>query len=291
MQLQRHPASPVLKPNPLVPWEARNVFNPAVIHHNGLFHMFYRAQGVDFTSSIGYAVSSDGLTFNKLEKPVLTPSSREDYRGVEDPRVTVLDGVFYMCYTAYGEASYFPMIARSTNLITWERVGPLERAENKDHVLFGDKIKGRYAIFHRRPPSIWIAYSDDLITWDDHQIVMEPRQENWWDHNRVGGGGPPIKTDKGWLVIYHAYDNDHVYRLSVALLDLEDPTRVINRPKEPILEPREPWELRGDVPNVVFSTANPVVEGTVYVYYGGADRVVGLATAPLGDLIAFAEHG
>src|SRR4051812_42905793 len=128
MFLKRHPASPVLRPNPLIPWEARNAFNCGVIHHNGLFHMFYRAQGVDFTSSIGYAVSADGLAFNKLEKPVLAPSSREDYRGVEDPRITELDGVFYMCYTAYGENSYFPMIAKSTNLITWEKVGPLERA-------------------------------------------------------------------------------------------------------------------------------------------------------------------
>ena len=151
MRLVRHPRSPLLYPNPLHQWEALNVFNAAVTRHNGLFHMHYRAQGVDYVSRIGYAVSADGLHWNRLEKPVLAPhQGRDDYRGVEDPRVTPLDGTFYMTYTAYGANSYFPMIARSDNLITWEDVGPLERAENKDHILFPEKIGGRYVILHRR---------------------------------------------------------------------------------------------------------------------------------------------
>jgi len=289
--LKRHPESPVLRPNPFVPWEALNVFNPGVVYHNGLFHMFYRAQGIDFTSSIGYAVSADGLHFAKLDKPVFAPSSREDYRGVEDARITPMDGQFYMCYTAYGDNSYYPMIAKSTNLITWEKVAAVERAENKDHVLFPEKIKGRYVIFHRRPPSIWVAYSDDLHTWTDHTTVMSPRADNGWDEKRVGAGGVPIKTDKGWLILYHAYNNAHIYRLSAALLDYDDPSKVIHRPKDFLIEPRETWELKGDVANVIFSAANPVVDGTVYVYYGGADKMVGLATIPLAELLDFAENG
>jgi predicted GH43/DUF377 family glycosyl hydrolase len=122
-------------------------------------------------------------------------------------------------------------------------------------------------------------------------VVIEPRPDNEWDCKRVGAGGVPIQTDAGWVVIYHAYDHDHVYRLGVVLLDLEDPSKVIHRPKSFIFEPHETWELKGDVPNVVFSCANPVVNNQVYVYYGGADRVIGLATLPFDELINFAKYG
>jgi beta-1,2-mannobiose phosphorylase / 1,2-beta-oligomannan phosphorylase len=292
MQLVRHPQSPLLYPNPLNEWEAMNVFNCAVIQHNGLFHMHYRAQGVDFVSRIGYAVSADGLHWNRMQQPVLSPhNGREDYRGVEDPRVTPLDGVFYMCYTAYGVNSFFPMIARSENLITWEDIGPLEKAENKDHVLFPEKIGGRYAIFHRRSPNIWIAYSDDLKTWTDHQILMTPRAENDWDSVSIGANGLPIRTEHGWLMIYHGYGEEHIYRHSAALLDLEDPTKVINRPRSFIMEPFETWELKGDVPNVVFSCANLVVGDELYFCYAGADRLIGLATARFADVVEFAKSG
>lgn len=290
--LQRHPAGPLVYPDPNKRWQALNVFNCAVIQHDGLFHMLFRAQGVDFISRIGYAVSQDGLVWNKLEEPVFGPhNGREDYRGNEDPRVTPLDGRFYMTYTAYGANSYYPMIAQSDNLITWEDVGPLERAENKDHILFPEKINGRYAMLHRRAPNIWIAFSDDLKTWTDHQIIMEPRPSNGWDSVKIGGNGVPIKTDHGWLLFYHGYGTPIVYRHSVALLDLDDPTRIIHRPRSIIMEPQETWEIRGDVPNVVFSCTNLVISDEVWVYYAGADRVIGLATAPLADVIEYARHG
>lgn len=296
LKLARHPASPLLYPNPLHRWEAQNVFNCAVIRHNGLFHMLYRAQGVDFVSSIGYAVSADGLAWNRLEQPVLVPhQGRDDYRGVEDPRVTPLDGVFYMTYTAYGANGFFPMVARSENLITWEDIGPLERALNKDHVLFPEKIGGRYCILHRRSPNIWIAFSDDLIRWTDHTVIMTPRPPGAtpddWDSTSIGANGVPIKTAHGWLLFYHGYGPARVYRSSVALLDLNDPTKVLHRPTTYIIQPEETWELRGDVPNVVFSCTNIVVGDAVWVYYAGADRLIGLATAPLTDVEAFAHGG
>ena len=120
--------------------------------------------------------------------------------------------------------------------------------------------------------------------------IFAPRPENLWDSKRVGGGGVPIQTDHGWLLLYHGYDQSHVYRLGACLLDLENPAEVINRPTGFLFEPREIWELRGDVPFVVFSGANVVVDGLVYVYYGAADHVVGLATAKLDDLIKHALH-
>lgn len=293
MQLVRHPQSPLLYPNPLHQWEAVNVFNPAVTWHNGLFHMHYRAQGVDYISRIGYAVSADGLHWNRLENPVLAPHmGADDYRGVEDPRVTPLDGTFYMTYTAYGANSYFPMIARSDNLITWEDVSPLERAENKDHILFPEKIGGRYVILHRRSRHIWIGFSDDLRTWGDHQIILAPRPDNGWDGRSIGSNGLPVRTEHGWLLFYHGYgEAPFIYRHSVALLDLDDPTKVINRPKDFIFEPRETWEIRGDVPNALFSCSNNIVGDEVYFYYAGADRLIGLATAPLADVIDFARSG
>lgn len=292
MQLVRHPESPLLYPNPLNRWEAMNVFNCAVTEHNGLYHMHYRAQGVDFVSRIGYAVSADGIRWNRLNEPVLSPHmGRDDYRGVEDPRVTLLDGAFYMTYTAYGDSSYFPMIARSDNLITWADVGPLERAQNKDHVLFPETINGRYCILHRRSRHIWLAYSHDLKTWSDHQIIMPPRPDNDWDSVSIGSNGVPIKTEHGWLLFYHGYGEDRIYRQSVALLALDDPAQVIHRPAGYIMEPLETWELKGDVPNVVFSCSNNVVGDELYFYYAGSDRLIGLATAPFVDVVTFARSG
>jgi predicted GH43/DUF377 family glycosyl hydrolase len=305
MKLQRHPASPVLLPDPSSGWECYNVFNPGVIYHDGLFHMLYRAQGLDWVSRIGYAVSEDGVGWNRLRQPVLEPADGTDSRGVEDPRVVEIDGVFYMTYTAYGREAHvpgrpthagggiLPMIARSQNLIAWQRMGPIVRGEDdKDHVLFPRKIGGCYAALHRRWPQVWLAYSDDLLNWPEERMtsIYGPRAEGW-DSRSVGNNGVPIETKHGWLSLNHGYDEEHVYRLGVCLLDLEDPSQVVRRPRDPIFWPEELWELRGDVPNVVFSCANPVVEGTVYVYYGGADHVIGLATCPIDDLLEFARFG
>jgi predicted GH43/DUF377 family glycosyl hydrolase len=298
--LQRVSDVPVLLPDMQAAWECYNVFNPSVVYHNGLFHMHYRAQGLDWISRIGYAVSDDRIQWNRLRQPVLQPIDGTDSRGVEDPRVTELEGIFYMCYTAYGRqfthqpthtgGGILPMIARSQNLITWERLGPIVRGEdNKDHVLFPRRVNGRYLALHRRRPHIWLAYSDDLLSWheEDMSPIFGPRSDSWWDNTSVGGNGVPIETEHGWLMLYHGYDADHVYRMSACLLDLEEPSRVVKRPSAPIFWPEEIWELRGDVPNVVFSNANPVVNGTVYVYYGGADHVIGLATCTLADLVDF----
>ena len=299
MLLNRHPSNPILLPDPTSDWEAYNVFNPSVIYHNGLFHMHYRAQGLDWVSRIGYAVSVDGIRWNRLRRPVLEPHDETDSRGVEDPRIVEIEENFYMTYTAYGSTIPFgvkpthsgggilPMIARSANLIYWERLGPIVVGEdNKDHVLFPRKIKGKFAALHRRHPQVWLAYSEDLLHWREQNMspVYGPRSGSTWDSLSVGNNGVPIETSEGWLVLNHGYNPDHIYHIGAVLLDLDDPTKVIRRPLCPIFWPREIWELRGDVPNVVFSCANPVVDGEVYVYYGGADHVIGLATCSLTDL-------
>jgi beta-1,2-mannobiose phosphorylase / 1,2-beta-oligomannan phosphorylase len=306
MELTRNSANPIMLPNPTSTWETYNVFNPAVIYHNGLWHMNYRAQGLDWVSRIGYAVSVDGINWNRLQYAVLEPHDDSDARGVEDPRVVEIEGKFYMTYTAYScsvaegikpthsGGGIIPMIAQSTNLITWERLGPLVTGEdNKDHVIFPRKIKGKFAALHRRHPQVWLGYSDDLINWGQEFMspIYGPRDGSAWDSMSVGNNGVPIETAEGWLVLNHGYTADHVYRIGAVLLDLDDPSRVISRPHNPIFWPREIWELRGDVPNVVFSCANPVLDGKVYVYYGGADHVIGLATCQLTDLLDFVRSG
>ena len=307
MRLTRVSHSPILLPSLVNDWENQNVFNPAVIYHEGIFKMWYRAQGMDWISRIGYAVSEDGLHWNRLQHPIMGYSSGLDSRGLEDPRVVVIDGEYLMTYTAYGSdvvagaspthegGGILPMIARSQNGIVWKTIGPIVQGEdNKDHVLFPRKINGKYAAFHRRWPNVCLAYSEDLLHWPEEEMqqIYGPRPgEDAWDTKSVGSNGVPIETEFGWLVINHGYNEDHVYRFGVVLLDLEDPSKVIHRPKTAIFEPREIWELRGDVPNVVFSCANPVVEGTVYVYYAGGDHAIGLATCRLDALLAFALHG
>jgi predicted GH43/DUF377 family glycosyl hydrolase len=303
MILRRHSENPILLPISDSPWESENVFNPSVIHDRGLFHMHYRGQGEDWISRIGYAVSTDGVHFNRMREAVFSPTGAHDARGVEDPRVTKLDDSYYMTYTAYGPrgggsfdygGGVTPMVAQSWNLITWEPISHIvEGEDNKDHVLFPRKIGGRYAAFHRRRPDVWIAYSDDLRTWDeaDMSAVYGPRPDSGWDTESVGSNGVPIETGEGWLCVYHGYDEEKVYRLGTILLDLDDPTRVIARGGDPILAPKEIYEVRGDVPNVVFSNANPVVGDTVYVYYGGADHVTCLSTCMLSDLLDYTLAG
>ncbi|MBC7317668.1 glycosidase [Candidatus Bipolaricaulota bacterium] len=293
---------PILTPDPTSNWECVNVFNPAVIYHRGLFHMLYRAQGGDFVSRLGYAVSEDGIHWNRLRQPVFVPEEPREAWGVEDPRIVELEGCFYMTYTAFGPprngailagGTITPMLARSQNLITWERIGPLvEDQDNKDHVLFPRKIGGYYVALHRPRPAIWLAFSEDLVHWpkDRFRPLFGPRENNWWDNVCVGANGVPVETDYGWLIFYHAYDKNRVYRFGVALLDLDDPSRVISRPKDPVFWPEAIWEVYGTVPNVVFSCANVVVGDTVYLFYGGADHVIGLATAPLKDLLDYVRY-
>jgi len=292
MKLTRHPANPILTPTPDHPWEARNVFNCGVINHDGKIVLIYRGQGTaNDVSHLGYAESTDGVHFDRLPEPVFSPADPAEVNGVEDPRLTPLDGRIQMLYTAWSPEAIQVARASTTDFRTWERHGIVfPGPDNKDAALFPEQVGGRYAAFHRIPPSIWLAFSDDLATWGDYKEIMRPR-EGCFDALKLGAGGPPILTERGWLVIYHGVDHDLVYRLGVALLDRDDPTRVLNWPKEPVLEPEEPWELVGDVPNVVFTCGTAELGDDYLIYYGGADRVIALATANKRDLLDFAANG
>ena len=285
LKLHRYPGNPILVPSTHNAWETDNVFNAAIIAYNDLIYMHYRAQGLDRISRIGCAISTDGYHFNRLEQPVLVPANDFETFGVEDPRITEIDGVFYMLYTAYSPHGVRVSMASSTNLIEWERMGiVLPDEDNKDAALFPHKINGRYCMFHRRMPDMWIAYSDDLIHWTDHQIIMNPRS-GLWDCERIGAGGPPLYTEHGWLVFYHGFNEDRIYCLGVALLDLEDPSKVIKRQDEAILCPATPWEHWGDVPNVCFACGNIEFDDHYHVYYGGGDHVMAVASVSKSDVV------
>ncbi len=294
IRLQRLSSDPILRPDPAHCWEAGAVFNPAAMLHNDLVHLIYRATDTSsrgsearYINSLGYAISEDGLHFKRMCEPILTNDTPQEARGPEDPRVVRLDGRFYMMYTGYGgrfDGDYRICLASSTNLITWQRHGVVLDEPNKDASLFPEKINGRYLMFHRRPPDIWLASSPDLKTWSDHRLLASPIEANEWESVKIGIGGPPIRTAWGWLLIYHGVGPGPRYSLGAMLLDLDDPGRVIARQLVPILEPKLDWEVHGHVPNVVFSCGQVVMGDDLYVYYAGADTVIGVAVMRISDI-------
>lgn len=287
--LKRFLSNPIIKPKKENDWESKLVFNPAAIYHNGLIHLLYRAVGEDNISRIGYAISADGFEFFRVDRPVFTPKGVLESKGCEDPRLVCLEDRFYMTYTSYSPKGVRVSLASTSNFIKWERYGVvIPDMENKDAVLFPERVDGRYVMFHRPmtpPKSIWIAYSDDLINWCDSKKVMEPI-EGRWDGVGIGAASPPIKTEKGWLLIYHGIDEEEVYSLGVAIFDLKDPSSVTGRYPEPILKPEEDYELRGEVHEVVFGTSICEIQDKYYIYYGAADRVVCGATIEKTALLA-----
>jgi len=293
MQLKRLLDRPVLTPKPENEWEKAAVFNPAAIYDHDLFHLIYRATDIGpharygkYVSCFGYAVSKDGVNFMRLDQPIMVGDTEQELRGVEDPRIVKLEDTYYMMYTGFGDrfpGDYRICLATSTNLIAWEKKGVVLDEPNKDASLFPEKIEGKFMMFHRRVPDIWIAFSDDQKSWYGHKSIMSPIPGTW-ESQKVGIAGPPIKIRDGWFLIYYAVDDNNVYRLGAALLGLRDPSRVVARQKEPLLEPELPWEKEGYVPNVVFSCGNAVKDDTIYVYYGGADTVIGVATLDIKDI-------
>ena len=285
IKLKRVTKQPIMLPGKDKSWEAAAVFNCAIIYDNGLVHMIYRASDIvpngkegPFISRLGYAVSKDGISFNRMREPVLSNDVPQEARGSEDPRVVKIEDTFYMMYTGYNGDDFRICMASSKNLIDWERQGVVLDEKNKNASLFPEKIDGRYVMFHRRYPDIWIAYSDDLKTWIDHQMIMSPVEDSTREDKKIGIAGPPIKTEEGWFLIYHgASKTNNTYTLGAALLDLKDPSKVLARQSEPVLEPELEWEKVGAVPNVVFSCGHAQIGEKILVYYCGADTVIGVA--------------
>jgi len=242
-------------------------------------------------SRLGYASSKDGYHIDeRLPHPVFEPTVSHEKYGCEDPRLTALDGRCVMTYTAYGDIyqigiTTIPLENILEKRWVWgERLSPFPNVRNKNAVIFPGRIDGRYVMLHRLDPNIYIIYSDDLLEWYNNRLLMRPRSD-FWDCVKIGAAGPPIELDEGWLLIYHGVDAKRTYRLGVAMLDRENPERVIYRSKAPILEPDEEYECNGLVPNVVFSCGAVLRDGRLLIYYGCADTVIGVATFDLDEVI------
>jgi len=289
MTLKRYDGNPILRPKPQHKWESERVFNPAIICRDGLFHLLYRGMGADGISRIGYAVSLDGFDFFRFDRPVFSPKLMLEPRGCEDPRLVELNGKFHMTYTAYSDDGTRIGVAFTENFLSWERLEVnWPEVNNKDAVLLPEKIGGEYVLFHRPTVGecmgIWVAYSDDLVNWHGQTEIMSPLGPGTWEE-KIGAGPPPIRTRKGWLLIYHGVDGDGVYRAGAAMFDLTDPSKLLHRHPHPILEPEEDYEVRGVIPRVVFPCGICEIDSEYYIYYGGADRVVCVATADRAEIL------
>lgn len=303
---KRHPQNPIIKPNPEHEWESVATFNPAAIELKGKIYIFYRALSTDKTSTIGLAISKNGIDIDeRLNKPVYVPREKFEtkitpgHSGCEDPRIVKIEDRIYMFYTAYDNVNPPKVAVTSINVEDflnqewkWEkpRIISPPNVDDKDACIIPEKINGRYMFIHRAG-GINMVY--DYIYSLDHVNpnkllsfkLLRPRV-GMWDGKKVGLAAPPIKTHQGWLLFYHGISHDNIYRVGAILLDLNNPENIIARTPGPLLEPFASYEKEGYVRNVVFPCGSVVRNSTIYLYYGAADSYVCVATASLKDLLS-----
>lgn len=351
IKLKKDEKNPLVKPRKDLSWAAKALFNCAAVYKDGLIYLLPRAIGEyeDYVSRVALTTSVDGVKFDEDLSIFLEPQKMYERFACEDPRITPIEDKFLITYVGHthkvrggGGSIARTALASTKDFKTFKKHGIItpKGSENRDVVIFPEKINGKYVMLHRphnwtkkdvfekdeklylrvkekiikwplkevpsyfpEKPSIWIAYSDNLKDWYDYKVVMEPTED--WESLKIGAGPPPIKTGKGWLVIYHGVSKispnskfrrfdgkiqESVYKAGAALLDLDDILRVIGRTKNPILEPEMDYEIFGDVPNVVFPEGVVVLNNKLHVYYGAADKTCCLATCNLDDLIMHLLH-
>jgi len=293
----RYKKNPILTKND-VPYQVATVHNAGMVKYQERYIMLFRSHLHNGRSIIGIAESKDGYNFKVGAEPFLTPSSDGDFGeyeeyGVEDVRISKIDDDFLLTYSAYSRHGVRIGLAKTKDFKTVERISLITQSDLRNVVIFPEKINGLYVRLDRPHSeiskwSIWISYSPDLIHWGNSKVIMKPETYHW-DEMKIGPGATPIKTDKGWLNIYHGVFETMsgvVYRLGVALHDLNDPSKILGVSDEWILQPEDVWEVTGYVPNVVFTCgAIEDDDGTIKIYWGGADSVMCAGVAKTDDLI------
>ena len=300
------------KENPIITakkehlWESKATFNPAAIYLDGKVHIVYRAMSEDNTSVFGYAASKDGIHVDyRFPEPIYIP--REPFEkklqsggnsGCEDPRLTKIGSKIYMLYTAF-DGKNPPRVALTWILAKdfikqkWAWAKPVlispPDIDDKDACIFPEKISGKYFIIHRSGNDIDSTFIPTLNfdgkTWIGEYNWIFPRA-GMWDSKKIGIAAPPVKTKKGWVIFYHGVsEDDGFYRVGAILLDLVDPTKIIARSDEPIFEPETNYEKEGQTPNVIFPCGAVFLKDKIFLYYGGADKVVGVATIKSEELL------
>ena len=311
--LTRFEENPIIQPKAENDWEAWQTFNPGVIMLDNVVHFLYRAIGEDGLSRFGYAKSRDGVKIDdRLSYPVYehklsrSPSvnyysfvSGGGFGGTEDPRIVRVDDEdrLYVTYTACDNGLGVAIISiKVEDFLSkkWDWSVPQLISQpgevHKNWVIFPEKIKGKYAILHSISPEIQIEYVESL-DFAEGQVIQSHYQNipnhNRWDSWVRGAGAPPVRTEHGWLLFYQAMEGNDFskYKVGVMLLDLNDPTKIISRAKEPVLEPEESYEFEGFKPGVIYVTGAVVRDGILMVYYGSADSHVSVACASLDKFV------
>lgn len=323
----------VLESRPNMEFENMGVLNPTCVEKDGIIHMFYRAVRKGNFSTIGYCQIKDEKIIYRSNKPVLFPEYLYESMGIEDPRITLLDGKYYLLYTAYDGDNALIAYATSNDLKNWDKKGLIspqisyDEAEDifkksgvnekytfferyfryeisdkvhlweKDAMFFPKKINGQYALIHRVLPGIQICYFNDFeqLTqnfWRNYlfdlnsYLILDPK--NSYESGYIGGGAVPIETEFGWLLIYHSVEEhkgNRIYRASAALLDINNPQKVIGRLPYPLFSPEEEWEKKGVVNNVVFPTGTSIKGDELSIFYGAADNKIGVKKILLSELL------
>lgn len=298
----RYPGNPILTVKD-IPYPANSVFNAGACKVGDESVLLMRVEDRRGLSHLTVARSRDGFTDWRVDPHPTFPADPtghpEELWGIEDPRICGLEGEsrHIIAYTAYSRGGPLVSLATTEDFEHFQRLGPVMPPDDKDAALFPVLFGGRYAMLHRPAATmaglgchIWLSYSPDLKHWGDHQIILRARQGGWWDANKIGLSPPPLRTDEGWLVMYHGVRvtvSGGIYRLGLALLDLEDPCRVLSRSDEWVLAPEETYEREGDVNDVVFPCGWIVEGDELRLYYGAADTSIAVATARLSELLGW----
>jgi predicted GH43/DUF377 family glycosyl hydrolase len=305
--LHRHKRNPILTPADW-PYLVNSVFNPGAARlRDGTTLLLCRVEDRRGLSHLCAARSVNGKDEWDIDpEPTLVAEPKqfpEELWGIEDPRITFVPelGHYAVVYTAYARGGPCVAMALTEDFHHFKRLGVVMQPEDKDACLLPRRIDGHWALIHR-PAGItashmWISFSDDLRNWGGHKLMMEARQGAWWDATKIGLACPPIETPQGWLVLYHGVKLNvagAIYRLGLALFDLDAPDRCLNRSDGWIFGPEEPYERHGDVDNVVFPCGYTLAaDGDAFhLYYGSADRAIAMATGSVGAMLDWlAEHG
>ena len=303
----RHSSNPILSRADW-PYPINTVFNPGVARlADGTTLLLCRVEDLRGHSHLCAARSRNGVDDWQIDpEPTLLPDPAqypEEVFGVEDPRITYVPEheVYYVAYTAFSRYGPGVSLARTKDFHDFERLGAIMPPEDKDAALLPRRIGGKWALIHRPiGPSgahIWISYSPDLEYWGHQRLMLEARDGAWWDANKIGLSGPLIETPEGWLMIYHGVRptaSGALYRLGLALFDLEQPERCLLRGDEWVFAPEAAYERTGDVNNVVFPCGHTIGDDgdTLSLYYGAADSSIALATASVRMVLRWLhEHG
>jgi predicted GH43/DUF377 family glycosyl hydrolase len=296
-RVTRFAGNPIIIPRAGVKWEEKGTFNPAAILLEGKVHLLYRAVSGDNISTIGYAASRDGFEIDeRTSEPIYEPREAFEVKGCEDPRIVEIGDVLYMTYTGYDGLTprvVVSSISKADFLVKrWNWTKPYSitppNVPDKDAAIFPEKISGKYLMIHRVHDSVCADFVNSLdFSKEKITECVEILWPRWgmWDEEKVGIAAPPIKTPKGWLMLYHGVSDRTIYRVGAVLLNKENPTEILSRSATPLLEPSKEYERIGRVPNVVFPCGAVVRGETLFIYYGAADSAVAVATAPLSAIL------